>query len=109
MLAGYFNDFRCSAESSSKISYSDSVKTKTFSDNISKNDLMDLGCSGPMLTWNNGRQGLANTKRRLDRALANPEWRMIFPEATVSNLPRTYSDHSPILINMAGNTSQPKE
>ncbi|KAL7256983.1 hypothetical protein ACSBR1_010843 [Camellia fascicularis] len=34
---------------------------------------------------------------RLDRALSNPEWRIMFPEATVKVLPHTYSDHSPLL------------
>ncbi|KAI8012836.1 hypothetical protein LOK49_LG05G03328 [Camellia lanceoleosa] len=60
--------------------------------------LMDLGCSGPNLTWSNGRQGLANTLERLDRAVSNTEWRLAFSEGIVKNLPRTYSDHSPLIV-----------
>lgn len=48
------------------------------------------------------RQGLANTQKRLDRALCNAEWRALFPEGMVQNLPRTYSDHSLILIFVFG-------
>ncbi|XP_028117861.1 uncharacterized protein LOC114315447 [Camellia sinensis] len=35
---------------------------------------------------------------RLDRALCNTEWRTMFSEATVRVLPRTYSDHSPLIV-----------
>ncbi|GMQ04227.1 hypothetical protein CsSME_00049718 [Camellia sinensis var. sinensis] len=52
----------------------------------------------PHLTWSNGRQSLANTLERLDRAVCNSEWRVNYPEAAVKNLPRTYSDHCPMVI-----------
>ncbi|KAL7262612.1 hypothetical protein ACSBR1_000886 [Camellia fascicularis] len=65
-------------------------------------NLMDLGCSGPQLTSSNERQGLANTLERLDRAVCNSEWRMAFTEGAVRNLPRTYSDHSPLIVFTQG-------
>jgi hypothetical protein len=37
---------------------------------------------------------------RLDRALANPDWKILFPEASVSHLSRTYSDHCPFLLTL---------
>ena len=37
--------------------------------------LADLGFVGFLFTWNNKRPGSANTKERLDRAVANLEWR----------------------------------
>ena len=46
---------------------------------------------------------MANTMVRLDRALVNPEWLIQFPEASVTNLQRTYSDHSPIIVQLNGN------
>lgn len=63
---------------------------------------MDMGCSGPKLTWTNNRQGLANTKERLDRALCNTQWMNSFPESCVWNLPRTYSDHAPLVVFIEG-------
>ncbi|KAL7177603.1 hypothetical protein ACSBR2_030877 [Camellia fascicularis] len=83
-------------------------KSQKFSDRISSCNLMDLGCVGPRLTWTNNRKEWANTMVRLDRALCNTEWRTLFPEGYVRNLPRTYSDHSPLLIHTQGtNPSSP--
>jgi hypothetical protein len=36
---------------------------------------------------------------RLDRFLCNPEWQQMFKEANVLHLPRTSSNHYPILLN----------
>ncbi|KAL7175265.1 hypothetical protein ACSBR2_028969 [Camellia fascicularis] len=59
---------------------------------------MDIDCVGSRLTWTNNRKGWANTMVRLDRALCNTEWQTLFPEGYVHNLPRTYSDHSPLMV-----------
>lgn len=61
-----------------------------------------MGYSGPRLTWTNGRGGMGNTLVRLDRALANSDWRLKFPEAAVENIPHTYSDHCPVIVNTEG-------
>ncbi|GKV50604.1 hypothetical protein SLEP1_g57307 [Rubroshorea leprosula] len=39
-------------------------------------------------------------RERLDRAWANPDWKLIFPESAVFHLPRTHSDHCPILLDL---------
>lgn len=54
------------------------------------------------MTWSNNRKGWANTMVRLDRALCNTEWRTNFPDGAVRNLPRTYSDHSPMMVFTQG-------
>ncbi|OVA17174.1 hypothetical protein BVC80_1307g4 [Macleaya cordata] len=36
---------------------------------------------------------------RLDRALANSDWCSLFPQASISHLPPTGSDHCPILLS----------
>ncbi|KAL7230604.1 hypothetical protein ACSBR2_008969 [Camellia fascicularis] len=45
---------------------------------------------------------MANTMERLDKALCNVEWRTVFSEGAVQNLPRTYSDHSPLIVYTEG-------
>ena len=44
---------------------------------------MDLGCSGPEHTWARGLTPATYKSARLDRALANEDFRVMFPEAAV--------------------------
>lgn len=64
--------------------------------------LLDLGFSGNKFTWTNGREDQSLIMERLDRGIANGEWRSLFPIATVSHFPRLASDHAPILLNTYG-------
>jgi hypothetical protein len=60
--------------------------------------LCDLGFKGSKYTWNNGREGDAFTQERLDRAVANSEWRMKFVDVEVLVMARRSSDHHPLLL-----------
>ncbi|XP_028072274.1 uncharacterized protein LOC114274528 [Camellia sinensis] len=108
LVAGDFNDYssfedkRSFSTSPSQNLSQSQRRSQKFSDRISSCNLMDLGCVGPRLTWTNNRKRWANTMVRLDRALCNTEWQTLFPEGYVHNLPRTYSDHSPILLHTQG-------
>ncbi|KAL7165830.1 hypothetical protein ACSBR2_036656 [Camellia fascicularis] len=102
LVAGDFNDYASQGERRSFTTTSSSTRTQKFLERINNCNLIDLGSSGPKMTWTNNRQCLANTMERLDRALSNLEWRTMFPEATVKVLPRTYSDHSPLLVYTQG-------
>ncbi|XP_071939846.1 uncharacterized protein [Coffea arabica] len=62
-------------------------------------ELIDLGFSGPALTWNNCREGGANVRKRLDRVLCNGMWNLDYQKASVTHLTRTHSDHHPIRVN----------
>lgn len=69
---------------------------------MQENGLVDLSYCGNPLTWDNGRENDANIRLRLDRGVANLDWRQMFPNAMVANLTMTASNHSPILINTVG-------
>jgi hypothetical protein len=58
----------------------------------------DLGYSGLPYTWDNRRQGLANIKVRLERALANSKWLDLFRDLVVLYILMTESNHSGLLI-----------
>ncbi|XP_028101218.1 uncharacterized protein LOC114300550 [Camellia sinensis] len=102
LLVGDFNDHASLKEKRSfstnqNLSHSLSCSRK-FVNHINSCNFIDLGCTGPSLTWSNNRQGWAKTLIRLDQALCNAEWRTRFPKGFVRNFPRTYSDHSPMLV-----------
>lgn len=82
------------------------VRCHGFRQRIDNCDLMDLIYQGPKFTWYNGRRGIAGIWERLDRSLVNLDWKEIFPNAIVMNLPRTDSDHSPILTLYGGSISR---
>lgn len=56
-------------------------------------NLLDLGFNGEPFTWVRGA-----TRKRLDRAISNLEWRLRFPDTDISHLPKLKFDHSPILM-----------
>lgn len=71
-----------------------------FRDMLSVCDLHDLGFCGLPYTWDNGRSGNANVLVRLDRAVADPEWRDIYSDARVHHLISSRSDHCPVLVEL---------
>ncbi|XP_061366774.1 uncharacterized protein LOC133309926 [Gastrolobium bilobum] len=54
----------------------------------------DIGFKGPSFTWKKG-----NLQERLDRACANEEWNMAWPNRFLGHLPFFNSDHRPILVS----------
>ena len=71
-----------------------------FRDCIDQCGLMDLGFHGPKFMWTNKNSiWHRNIKERLDRGLGNSEWKIHFPRTEIHHLPRTKSDHCPILMD----------
>ena len=55
--------------------------------------IFDLKFKGPRFTWARGL-----LFKRLDRALCNNEWLLIFTDNSVLHLPKVASDHRPVLV-----------
>ncbi|GLT44684.1 hypothetical protein SLA2020_185690 [Shorea laevis] len=72
-------------------------------------ELIDLRAFGSRFTWTNKQHGGNLVMKCLDRALTNMPWMLLFPEAFVTNLPRTRGDHCPVLINIKGLPPPSKE
>jgi hypothetical protein len=102
VMVGDFNDILSSEEKwgGNKPSAS---RMAEFHACLNSCSLIDLGFSGPKYTWTNSQDVSSLIMQRLDRALANPEWRFLFPEANVTHLPRTHLDHCSILLTLHHN------
>jgi hypothetical protein len=76
-------------------------KCRIFRERIEACSLIDLGAMGPKFTWRGPiYHGGQRIYERLDRALCNDHWRLLFPDAFVKVLTRLeYSDHHPIIIS----------
>jgi hypothetical protein len=61
--------------------------------------LGDLGFVGDPFTWrNNWHLAQGYVRERLDRAVANVEWRCLFPLYKVINGDPRHSDHRPVIV-----------
>jgi endonuclease/exonuclease/phosphatase family metal-dependent hydrolase len=58
--------------------------------------LIELDLSDRLYTWSNNRSN--PTVEKLDRFLVNPEWDLLFHNATVRGLDRSLSDHVPLVL-----------
>ncbi|RYR04937.1 hypothetical protein Ahy_B06g084751 [Arachis hypogaea] len=73
---------------------------KRFKSWIESCSLIDLGAVGARFTWRGPLwENLDRVFKRLDQALSNIDWGLMFPEARVDVLARRNSDHHPLLIN----------
>lgn len=70
---------------------------KSWSDS---SDLIHLPTVGAEFTWTNKRRGSAHTERRLDRVVCNDPLINYWGSSTCCTLPRSKSDHHPILLKL---------
>ncbi|CAL1398314.1 unnamed protein product [Linum trigynum] len=64
--------------------------------------LLDCGYEGYPFTWENSRENENYIEERLDRCVANWDWKLNYPNHKVSHLDWCGSDHCPILLTTAG-------
>ncbi|XP_057811484.1 uncharacterized protein LOC131025709 [Salvia miltiorrhiza] len=60
--------------------------------------ISDIPLSGYQFTWSRGMGTAHFVEERLARAMANNDWKALFPETTLIPLTVTMSDHMPILL-----------
>jgi hypothetical protein len=72
---------------------------QAFQQTLEECNLTDLGFKGSKYMWSNCRGG-AFIKERLDRGVANMEWRAIFPNALVNVEAAVSSDHTPLALSL---------
>ena len=70
-----------------------------FHDTLNVCGLIDIGFSGLPFTSDNKQKGRKNVRVRLDRAVADNQWRDIFSEAHVVHKVSPCSDHSLLMVN----------
>lgn len=72
---------------------------KGFREAVSDCNLEDLPVIGHQFTWARCWGTMNAVEERLDRAMVNPDWSAMFPNAKLSNFILPISDHSPILVD----------
>lgn len=73
-----------------------------FRQTVDNCELIDVGFSGPNLTWNNRRAREHNIQERLDRFFASESWMELFFCTDVKQLGYNNSNHRPIVLYTRG-------
>jgi hypothetical protein len=69
-------------------------------------ELTDIGYRDPKFTWSNCWNEMEFTKERLDRGVANSEWRGLFLDMELVVEVITCSDHTPLILFLMGDHVQ---
>ena len=100
LMLGDFNEVLCGEDKfgGNHVNLNKALEFKNFLDEC---NMLDLGFAGPKYMWTNRRPISDLILERIDQCFANSVWRVLFPEALVTYLPRTFSDHCPVLIELS--------
>ena len=75
-----------------------------FQECLNNCGMIGLGFSRPKFIWSNHRPLSQLIQGRIDRAFANADWNVLYPETCVKHLERAYSDHCPIILSLRNYT-----
>lgn len=100
MCIGDFNE-ALSKDEQCGVSERGDAQMQLFRDCLEDCQLMDLGSTGPKLTWNNRQEGERNVRVRLDRVVANGQFIKLFNDSLVENIITTSSDHFAVMLSLA--------
>ena len=96
-LVGDFNCIKHPAERmGSTLCNADTNLIAEFNEWLAEMEVDDIPCLGKPFTWvrPNG-----SCKSKLDRVLVFDDWVSKWPDSSLHNLERNYSDHCPIILN----------
>ncbi|KAF3792336.1 Transposon TX1 uncharacterized protein [Nymphaea thermarum] len=96
LLAGDFNCLLSPADSSSPVSFGQSMSA--FRSFVDEFGLFDVPSTNGTFTWSNNRN--PPILRRLDRIFLSPELFSAFPSSSLDLGPRHLSDHAPLLLSL---------
>ncbi|KAI9112471.1 hypothetical protein K1719_016394 [Acacia pycnantha] len=100
MCVGDYNEIRSPLEQKGGGRVSES-RCDRFNEWIQRCNLIDVEAKGPFFTWKGPKwEGLDRVYKKLDRCLCNVSWLEKFEGAEARILPRVFSDHHPIFINL---------
>nr|XP_029148804.1 uncharacterized protein LOC114925364 [Arachis hypogaea] len=72
------------------------ARAEQFAETLEDCGLFDMGAIGRRFTWYRKVKGGVQVAKKLDRAVINQDWRLMFPEAYTEVLARLHSDHCPL-------------
>lgn len=102
-IIGDFNDITNASEKKKGGAPFETSRGRHFVDWIDRTQLIDVMADGPFFTWCGPKVGhYDRVFERLVRLLCNGTWRLEFHEASMSVLPRSYSDHHLLLLQLEG-------
>ncbi|KAL9679594.1 hypothetical protein QQ045_017460 [Rhodiola kirilowii] len=101
VVAGDFNEIMYSWEMEGK-RRRQNWQMLNFRNCLEDCELLDMSYKGEKFTFTNRRKNDQEVKARLDRVVANQAWRKAFPKASVQHGFANCSDHTPIVLNLAG-------
>ena len=98
-MLGDFNEVLCGEDKyrGRQVNINRALECK---DCLNSCNMIDLGFAGPRFTWTNKRLISDLISERIYRCFANLEWRIMYPEATVTYLSQTFSNHCPMLVDL---------
>ena len=104
VILGDFNEITHSDEKLGWLEQ-DADQMRVFRECLDSCGLTDLGFVGQRFTWCNEWLGDQRTLIRLDRMVANEEWRELFPEAKVYHVSMSASNHCLLVLFLRHRTS----
>ncbi|KAL5549942.1 hypothetical protein UlMin_000118 [Ulmus minor] len=76
--------------------------SRIMKETLDKFGMISIPSSGSFYSWSIRRIGRNRVNSRTDRGVANEEWWIRFPNASLHLLPQSTSDHSPQLLSCLG-------
>jgi ribonuclease HI len=98
LMMGDFNETKWQHEHLSETKRSEK-RMAEFRSLLNFCNLQDITYVGPPWTFDNKRKGDQNVKARIDRAVASQDWSVLYPQAKITHICSTRSDHLPLLLD----------